>query len=126
VCPLEVRDDRTLVHGDFNGANILLRRGGGDTRWEVAAVLDWEFAMAGTSLFDVANMLRHYKLRFGVGFERPFIGGFQAAGGTLPPRWREIARLLDFMSLVELLSRLDAGPTMVRDVLAVVDAYLTG
>jgi Ser/Thr protein kinase RdoA (MazF antagonist) len=33
-----------LVHGDYGSANVLMRRVAG--RWEVAAVLDWEFAFS--------------------------------------------------------------------------------
>ena len=39
-----VREARSLVHSDFNPKNLLVRRI--NDRWEVAAVLDWEFAPA--------------------------------------------------------------------------------
>jgi len=47
----------TLVHGDFNSPNILVRADHGT--WRVAAILDWEFAFAGSMLCDVGNMLRY-------------------------------------------------------------------
>ena len=45
-----------LTHADFNGSNILVRRVG--AAWEVAAVLDWEFAFSGTPAVDFGNLLR--------------------------------------------------------------------
>jgi len=113
--------ERHLVHSDFNGANILMRRGPGG--WEVAALLDWEFAFAGTSLFDVANMLRHYTLS-GPDFAEPFLGAFAAAGGRLPGQWLDTARALDMMSLIGFLARPDCGATTQRDVLALICGYL--
>jgi hypothetical protein len=46
-----------LVHGDFNRRNVIVRRSQG--RRSVAAILDWEFAIAGSPLTDVANFLRY-------------------------------------------------------------------
>ncbi len=115
--------ERSLVHSDFNGANILLQPA--ETGWEIAALLDWEFAFSGTSLFDVANMVRHYTVH-GAAFVKPFIDAFDSAGGRLPPRWLDTARTLDLMSLVGFLARADCGATIRRDVLALVNSYLDG
>jgi aminoglycoside phosphotransferase (APT) family kinase protein len=53
----ETFDTSSLVHADFKGINILVQQR--STRWNVAAVLDWEFAFAGTPLFDIGQMLRY-------------------------------------------------------------------
>ena len=50
-----------LVHGDFGAANILVRQVQG--AWQVAAVIDWEFAFAGTPLFDLGHFLRYERRR---------------------------------------------------------------
>ncbi len=50
-------DETCLVHGDFGGRNLLVRRVAG--RWVVAAVLDWEFAVSGSPLADVGHFLRY-------------------------------------------------------------------
>lgn len=47
--PLAPRDAR-LLHGDPGGHNVLLRPGG------VAALLDWEDALLGDPIFDVASL----------------------------------------------------------------------
>ena len=55
-----VKDDASLVHSDFKGVNILVRQE--QERWQVVAVLDWEFAFASSPLTDIANMLRYDRL----------------------------------------------------------------
>jgi aminoglycoside phosphotransferase (APT) family kinase protein len=78
-----------LVHGDFNGKNIIVR----DSR--IAVVLDWEFAVSGPPLMDIGNFLRHA--------ESPsFVEGYLGAGGTLPPDWRRLSRLVDLAALAVL------------------------
>ena len=46
-----------LVHADFDPANILVTEVNG--KIEVSGILDWEFSFAGSTLCDVANMLRY-------------------------------------------------------------------
>lgn len=117
----EVQDDASLVHCDYNGANILVMPRNGT--WEVSAVLDWEFACSGSSLIDVGNMLRHYQEEADP-FEQAFIAGFRDAGGRLPPEWRRIADLYDLMSLCGFLENRDAGERVKADVTGLVLATL--
>lgn len=84
-----------LVHGDYKFSNLLVAPVGDD--WEVRAVLDWEFACAGTPLFDAAILLRHAD-RW-PGFSDGFARGFEAGGGNLPEGWRRVVKLLDLMNL---------------------------
>jgi aminoglycoside phosphotransferase (APT) family kinase protein len=101
----------SLAHGDFNAANILVREQ--HDRWTVAAILDWEFAFAGSPLCDVGNMLRYERAdrpRFEPHFSRGCIDG----GLQLSDDWLEQARLADLPALCELLSR-DAIPDAVVD-----------
>jgi Ser/Thr protein kinase RdoA (MazF antagonist) len=88
--------DHGLVHGDYKLSNLLVRSDG--EQWRVSAVLDWEFALAGSPLFDIAILLRH-RACWPEGRVEAFAEGFVTHGGTLPPRWREIARLVDLMNL---------------------------
>ena len=50
-----LKEDKSLglVHGDFNGLNILM------SGTDVSAILDWEFALSGSIYFDIGNMLRY-------------------------------------------------------------------
>src|SRR4030095_1320641 len=77
----------SLVHCDFGNRNILVREVNG--KWIVAAVVDWEFALSGSSLLDVGHFLRYEKpdqpLR-----EPHFSKTFVEHGGHLPDHWREI------------------------------------
>ena len=101
----------SLVHGDFNSPNILVREEGGT--WVVAAILDWEFAFAGSVWCDVGNMLRYERAdrpRYEPHFSRGCIDG----GLQMPDDWRERARLADLPALSELLAR-EAVPDSVVD-----------
>jgi aminoglycoside phosphotransferase (APT) family kinase protein len=93
---------RQLVHSDYNGKNLLAV--GGDGRWSISAVLDWEFAFSGSPLTDVGNMLRFRACR-PAGFAGGFVAGYRDAGGQLPERWREISEALDLYALADFLTR---------------------
>jgi len=101
----------SLVHGDFNSPNILVREEGG--RWVVAAILDWEFAFAGSVWCDVGNMLR-YERADQPRYEPHFSRGCVDGGLRMPDDWRERARLADLPALSELLAR-EAVPDSVVD-----------
>lgn len=91
-----------LTHSDFGGTNILVRQG--PVGWAVAAVLDWEFAFAGSPFFDLGNLLRP-PLGSRPGFADAVVDGYRAAGGDLPPEWRRMAALADLFSWAEFLTR---------------------
>ena len=91
-----------LTHSDFGGTNILVRRG--PDGWAVAAVLDWEFAFAGSPFFDLGNLLRP-PLGSRPGFADAVAAGYRATGGTLPAEWRRMAALADLFSWAEFLTR---------------------
>ncbi|WP_343714958.1 phosphotransferase [Inquilinus sp.] len=91
-----------LTHSDFGGTNILVRREPGG--WAVAAVLDWEFAFAGSPFFDLGNLLRP-PLGSRPGVAEAVAAGYRAAGGALPAEWRRMAALADLFSWAEFLTR---------------------
>jgi aminoglycoside phosphotransferase (APT) family kinase protein len=97
-------EDR-LVHGDFNPSNIIVRDN------DVAAVLDWEFALAGDPLMDFGNILRSREGQsLPEGFGEAIAGGFRAEGGTLPVDWRERAAYIDLSSACEALTSVENRP----------------
>jgi aminoglycoside phosphotransferase (APT) family kinase protein len=102
----------TLAHGDFNSPNILVRQEGG--RWTVAAILDWEFAFAGSILIDIGNMLR-YERPGQSRYEPHFSRGLADAGVDLPDDWFLRARLADLPALCELLTREDVPDAVVAE-----------
>ena len=98
-----------LVHGDFGSRNLLVREIGGD--WRVGAVLDWEFAIAGSPLTDVGHFLRYETLSHPK-VEPHFSNGYLQGGGRLPSGWRRLARIIDMIALCESLTH-DALPSAV-------------
>ena len=96
----------TLVHGDFNTRNLLVRRDVG--RWSVAAILDWEFAFAGPLYCDIGSFLRYERADY-PRFEPAFSRGLRDGGVPLEGDWLGAARMADLPALCELLAR-DSTP----------------
>jgi aminoglycoside phosphotransferase (APT) family kinase protein len=96
LCP-----ERGLVHGDFQGDNILVRKDAG--QWRIAGVLDWEWAHTGSALRDIGSLLR-YEGGSRAAFERGLDAGFSALGASLPPEWDRAARTWDLAALCEKLA----------------------
>ncbi len=90
----------TLVHADYDPANILVDKATG--RWEISGILDWEFAFSGPWLCDVANMLRYAHHMPSV-YEESFIKGISDAGLILPNQWRISVTMLNILSLIDCL-----------------------
>lgn len=95
----ELRTQSKLVHGDFNPTNLLI-----DVD-RVSAILDWEWAHAGSPLADLANLLRE---REEFKPARAFVDGVlqgRAEGGLpVPEDWQERTAYLDLLSAVEFLT----------------------
>jgi aminoglycoside phosphotransferase (APT) family kinase protein len=100
----------SLTHGDFNSPNILVHQTNG--RWSVAAILDWEFAFAGSTWCDVGNMLR-YERPGQPRYEPSFSRGLVDGGLVLSDDWFRRARLADLPALCELLARDDVPEAIV-------------
>ncbi|HEV2655255.1 MAG TPA: aminoglycoside phosphotransferase family protein [Ktedonobacteraceae bacterium] len=107
----------TLVHADFKGVNILVRQE--QASWHVAAVLDWEFALASSPLIDIANMLRYDRL-LPATYETQFIRGYLDNGGTLPAEWKRASKLLDLLSLCQFLDAPQPGNALVEEVIGLI------
>jgi aminoglycoside phosphotransferase (APT) family kinase protein len=102
-----------LVHGDFNGSNLLFRPGIGG-QWELATILDWEFAFSGVPGFDFAHLLRP-PLDQHLGLAERAAESYRAAGRYLPRDWRRIARMTDLFAWIDILSLPNADATMIED-----------
>jgi len=94
--------ERTLVHADFDGTNILVdRRGAG---FAVSGVIDWEYALSGPRVIDLSSLLR-YPENLPPGFEPALVAGLRAAGGALPERWVTLARFVDLLAYCAFLNK---------------------
>jgi aminoglycoside phosphotransferase (APT) family kinase protein len=98
-----------LVHADYKGQNLLMRQAG--DAWQTAAVLDWEFAFAGTPLIDLGIALR-FQDQLPPVYGDSFIRGFTESGGILPTDWKPIIRLLDLLNLCDFLNSPEPRPIL--------------
>ena len=117
----ELEAERQLVHCDYGNRNLIVRQSAAG--WRVAAVLDWEFAVAASPLIDVGHFLR-YDRAGRPRVEPHFSRGFVQAGGTLPDDWRRLARAIDLSALIELLGRERTPESLLPELLELVDATL--
>lgn len=106
-----------LVHSDFGGSNILVRPAAAG--WEVAAVLDWEFAFSGSPFFDLGNLLRPSLANL-PGFGQAVYEGYRAAGGVLPAEWRRMSRLADLLAWADFLNRPNSNAALIGDAKAII------
>jgi aminoglycoside phosphotransferase (APT) family kinase protein len=106
-----------LIHCDYNLKNILIRQVG--SVWKVAGVLDWEFAMAGSPLVDIGNILR-FEAELPPGFGESFIRGYLSSSIGLPANWREVARFLDLAAMINFLEGEREAPKTFRTAISVI------
>jgi aminoglycoside phosphotransferase (APT) family kinase protein len=117
----DLETERSLVHNDFGNRNILVHEQNG--KWEVAAVLDWELAISGSPLLDVAHFLRYEPpdrpLR-----EPHFSRAFVEHGGRLPENWQLVVKLIDLTGLVECLTHDDLPADVQKELFELIAATL--
>lgn len=102
-----------LVHADCNASNVLVHRDAAGCL-ELAALLDWEFALSAIPAMDFATLLRPGVADlpgFSAGLER----GYRDAGGWLPQGWQQIAQVADLFAWADMLSRPEADAALDRD-----------
>lgn len=109
------QDEKSLVHADFDPSNILVNKR--DESIKISGILDWEFSFSGSTLCDVASMLR-YAHRMPMEYRDSFLEGLTSYGYTLPPSWEITINLLNILSLLDCLKRanLDQSPAQVKDI----------
>ncbi len=110
-----------LVHGDFNGWNILVGPG---EDCAVAAIIDWEYALSATPAFDFGNLLRP-PLDSNPELAAALAQGYREAGGTLPAQWQRIARLADIYAFADILSRPTTNAVVVADAKTAIAKLIT-
>ncbi len=105
-----------LTHADFDPSNLLVKKI--NNQYKVSAILDWEFAFAGNSLFDIGLFLR-YSHKLPEIYERRFIDGILFEGKPLPPDWKKSSKLLDILSLLSVLDSKTSidRPNLTKDII---------
>jgi aminoglycoside phosphotransferase (APT) family kinase protein len=109
-----------LVHGDFNAANILVNAGHAEN---IAAVIDWEYALSAAPAIDFGNLLRP-PLDENDAFAEAVAQAYVEAGGLLPQDWRRIAQLADVFSFADILSQPRVADVVVQDTRRVIAKLL--
>ena len=108
ITSLSVTEQRyCLVHADYTVSNLIVRERAGD--WSVRAVLDWEFAMAGSPIFDIGVFLRNEDA-FDSAFTQEFARAYVANGGHLPAGWRRASKMLDLLNQFAFLDTTEEFP----------------
>lgn len=117
--------EKNLVHADFDPSNILVEEVNG--KLEVSAILDWEFAFSGSTLWDVANMLR-YSHKMPREYQNYFLEGLISSGYSLPSDWQSTIKLLNIFSLLDCLkrTRLKREPNRIKDIIELISYALDG
>ncbi len=107
------------MHGDFDPANILVKQVNG--HWKITAILDWEYAFAGSYGFDMSTFLR-YAHKLPACYEQGFIEGIEADGFKLSLNWKTQVKLMDLLFLLQLLhdNPIKSRPNLGHDVLALI------
>ena len=117
----ELNNERHLVHCDFGNRNILVDCI--NRRWQVVAVLDWEFSLSGTPLLDVGHFLRYD--RGDVSLREPFFSrAFIEFGGVLPADWLRISQVVDLTGLVHCLTHRQLPDDVTREILQLIKSTL--
>ena len=94
-------NQHALIHADYKDGNILVARE--PDGWRVTAVLDWEFAFVGASIFDLGMLLRR-EATLPTGFAAACVAAYRAHGGFAPLGWRRMTLLMDLINLCDFLN----------------------
>jgi aminoglycoside phosphotransferase (APT) family kinase protein len=100
----ELDQDIRLVHGDFQGTNILIKND------KLSGILDWEFVMAGHPLADIGQFFRYEEC-----FNKDLIKVFENeyskhSSYKLINEWYKISKLRDLVNMIQLLNAKENMP----------------
>lgn len=99
-----------LVHGDFQGTNILINNG------DLAGILDWEFVMAGHPLGDIGQFFRYDKY-FSDYLVKVFEDEYNKFSDyELVNNWYKISKIRDLVNLIQLINGEKDMPNKYNDI----------
>ncbi len=116
-----LKGQSALVHADYKPWNLLVQHVA--ETWSVAAVLDWEFAFAGSPLFDGAIFLRQEAF-LPPGYASGFVAGYRAGGGDLPADWHALVKLLDLLNMCSMLDQPEGDTGTAQDLGRLIQASI--
>ncbi|GAA0079146.1 hypothetical protein UT300005_35250 [Clostridium sp. CTA-5] len=111
---IELDKDISLVHGDFQGTNILINNK------KLAGIIDWEFSMAGHALADIGQLFRYENY-----FDENLINIFEKeynkhSDKKLIKGWYKIAKLRDLVNLIQLISAKEEMPNKYKEIKGII------
>ena len=110
------RSDDRLVHGDFRPTNLIVRDG------RVAAVIDWEFALASHPAGDWGQLFRYAHL-FDAECKKAFAAGYEEGSGErLSSSWEAEGALRDLPNLLQMLGDEGSKPNKEADLIRLIAA----
>lgn len=110
--------DARLVHGDFQGTNILINSG------RLSGILDWEFAMSGHPLADIGQFFR-YEEYFNKNLVEAFEDEYRKTSDyILSDNWYKISRLRDLTSLIQLINGEEEMPNKYKNIKNIIEKNL--
>lgn len=112
----------TFCHGDFNQKNVLVSR---DKRgnYNIAAILDWEYALAGSPAMDIGNLFRYEDHSSGIN-SRGFEDGYRSNGGILSNTWRDESLYIDLLALCGFLTSSEIRPGTYKSIIERIDSTI--
>jgi aminoglycoside phosphotransferase (APT) family kinase protein len=114
--------EKNLVHGDFNPANILIKQVEGE--YQVSAIIDWEYAFFGSTLSDIADMLRYAKSMPKV-YQRAFLKGLKRGGFKLPLNLQKRIDIINLVTILDCMRRGLTKPILIEDCKALVEEIVS-
>ncbi|WP_315079699.1 aminoglycoside phosphotransferase family protein [uncultured Clostridium sp.] len=107
---LELEKNISLIHGDFQGTNILIKDN------KISAIIDWEFSMAGNPLIDIGQLFRYEDC-----FSNDLIKIFEkqynkCSDDKLINQWYKISKLVDLISLIKLINTKEDMPNKHKEI----------
>jgi aminoglycoside phosphotransferase (APT) family kinase protein len=103
---LDTVDRSCLVHSDFNGKNLLVDPVSG----AMTAVLDWEYAYAGSPYADLGNLLRFER---GTAWEAQVLDCFASRAPAVAADPLPLAHASDLWALIDLAGRAERHAVVV-------------
>jgi aminoglycoside phosphotransferase (APT) family kinase protein len=95
---IKLDEDIRLVHGDFQGTNILIKDD------KLSGILDWEFVMAGHPLADIGQFFR-YEEYFNENLIKVFENEYNKHSSyKLIDEWYKVSKLRDLANVIQLLN----------------------
>ena len=119
----ELANDGSLIHGDFNHRNIVLKNPTGT--WEVAGILDWELASTGSFLWDAARFMC-YEKPDSKWWEEAFVRGLRTNSASIPDNWSDLFRTLNTLSAARSLANRTIQTQFVQELQMLVHSGLRG